>query len=247
MNKPLVSCLCATYAKYPNYGKTVGEAVESFLRQDYESKELIILNDCPQQELYTSAPVRLINLPERCPSMGDKFNLMAEIADGELLMSWDDDDLALPHRISQGVERIGDSHYWNPQRSWYRDANGLYYNHYHGYCHNAGIFRKDALKQAGGYESRTECYDGVMDGRLKKLGPLPPSLTDDPSDWSYIYQWCGQSNFHVSAYPDMDKAYQDYGTKSHVEGRFEVISAWQHDYVEMCRVKAAEWKSGHGK
>src|SRR5438876_11343843 len=46
-----VSCMCATYNRPPNSQWLLEEAIESFLRQDYAEKELLVLNDCAGQEL----------------------------------------------------------------------------------------------------------------------------------------------------------------------------------------------------
>jgi len=70
-----VSCICATYNRSPQHQWLLEEAVESFLRQDYSEKELIILNDCPGQELVCDAPgVVVINIPRRFHSHGEKLN-----------------------------------------------------------------------------------------------------------------------------------------------------------------------------
>jgi cellulose synthase/poly-beta-1,6-N-acetylglucosamine synthase-like glycosyltransferase len=62
----LVSCVCPTYNRPPHYHHLLEEAIESFLRQDYPNKELIVLNDCPGQELICDGPgVRVVNVGER--------------------------------------------------------------------------------------------------------------------------------------------------------------------------------------
>ena len=58
-----VSCFCCTYGR-PD---VLEEAIESFLRQDYEGpKELIVLNDFTQQTLHFEHPeVKIINAEQR--------------------------------------------------------------------------------------------------------------------------------------------------------------------------------------
>ena len=55
-----VSCLCLTYGR----PTLLEEAIESFIRQQWDGpKELIVLNDHPEQELlYQYDEVRIINL-----------------------------------------------------------------------------------------------------------------------------------------------------------------------------------------
>src|SRR5215203_4271785 len=72
---PLVSCICATYNRPPSHQHLIEEAIESFLRQDYPNKELIIVNDAAGQELVCDAPgVRTFNVSERFPNLGEKYN-----------------------------------------------------------------------------------------------------------------------------------------------------------------------------
>ena len=47
----MISCLMPTYNRIPGRQFLIDEALESFLLQDYEDKELIICNDTPGQKL----------------------------------------------------------------------------------------------------------------------------------------------------------------------------------------------------
>jgi hypothetical protein len=117
---PLVSCICPTYNRPPRYQHLLEEAIASFLRQDYPNKELIVINDCPGQELICDEPgVRVVNVAERFPSIGDKLNAAVGLARGELIARWDDDDISLPWRLSLSVERLGDADYFNPRCYWF--------------------------------------------------------------------------------------------------------------------------------
>lgn len=104
LNLPKVSCICPTFARV----YLLEEAIESFLRQDYKGeKELIICNDFYQQELvYEHPEVKIYNLPERCPTLGDKKNQTYSYATGEYMIIWEDDDIFLPGRISRLVNAI---------------------------------------------------------------------------------------------------------------------------------------------
>jgi hypothetical protein len=217
--------------------------VESFLRQDYPNRELLILNDCPKQTLYIqNAPdVRIINLPERLLSLGDKFNFLAGMAEGELLMVWNDDDLSLPWRTKQCVTTIGATPYWNPQRTWYMDKEGLHYKHSHGVCHNAGIYRKDAWQKVEGYPSVSGPQDAIFDSKLKQLGMPPQMLGANPSYWSYIYRW-GVSDVHLTGFANSEEAYKLHGQKPHMPGKFEIVPVWKQDYVALCAEKAKQWE-----
>ncbi len=68
---PAVNCICLTYGR----PEVLEEAIESFLQQDYSGhKELIVLNDYAEQTLIFDHPeVRVINLPRRCRTVGEKM------------------------------------------------------------------------------------------------------------------------------------------------------------------------------
>ena len=236
--RPLVSCVCATYNRPPSHQHLLEEAIESFLRQDYPNKELIILNDCPGQELVCDAPgVRVLNVPERFPSLGDKWNALVRLARGELIAPWDDDDISLPWRLSLSVERLGDADYFNPRSYWYLDNQGLHFDHAVGYAHNASIFTRVALETVGGYPSISLGYDAAIDGAFSRsvrvLDPLKGDRALTRSEWFYVYRW-GVSPVHVSARTD-EGYYREVGMLPVVEGRYRLSPHWQRYYVAETR------------
>src|SRR5437870_2425060 len=101
---PLVSCQCITY------GRTtlLDEAVESFVRQDYVGpKELVILNDYADLTLACDvAGVKVINIPYRFRTIGEKRNACVALGRGDIIFPWDDDDIHLPHRISYSLQQM---------------------------------------------------------------------------------------------------------------------------------------------
>lgn len=113
MKKPLVSCLTATHGRY----KVLCEAVGCFLKQDYENKELIILNNHKIPLVASLPQVRIVNEPKYA-TLGDCRTRLLELADGEYVRTWDDDDLYYPWAISQGVENIRDKVAFKPHVSW---------------------------------------------------------------------------------------------------------------------------------
>jgi ADP-heptose:LPS heptosyltransferase len=86
----------------------VSRAVEYFLRQDYEPKELIVVDDGddPVADLMPADErVRYVRVAEKLP-VGAKRNLACEEARGELVAHWDDDDWHAPHRLRYQVESL---------------------------------------------------------------------------------------------------------------------------------------------
>jgi glycosyltransferase involved in cell wall biosynthesis len=105
------------------------EAISCFLEQDYKDKELIVLNNHPVRLAQPNLPqVRIIN-KSGFPTLGDCRNFLLNMAKGEFVRTWDDDDLYLPWAISQGVEGIltGEAcDAFKPQLSWWSRANLQY-------------------------------------------------------------------------------------------------------------------------
>lgn len=232
---PLVSCICPTFGRPPRRQHLIEEAIQSFLLQDYPNKELIVLNDCPSQELVCDAPgVRIINVSERFPSLGDKRNAGVALARGNLIATWDDDDISLPWRLSLSVAMLGDAGYFNPQVSWLR--NGGVMEEPHGFVvgANLALIRRDALRAVGGYPSVTLGEDQVVDSALRATAPTRGGASSgDPElpmeDWYYIYRW-GESDAHLSgsANPDF---WAEVGKRKVKPGRYELRPHWRVDYV----------------
>jgi glycosyltransferase involved in cell wall biosynthesis len=247
----LVSCLCPTYNRAPNYLHLLSEALESFLRQCLPNgvdAELVILNDTPGQELVCTAPnVRVINTDSRFASLGEKRNFLCGAAQGHLLLVWDDDDISLPKRIAQAVQQSRilttgldrQHHYFNPQRSWWLDRDTLHWQHNHGYCHNASAFTRWAWAQVGGYPSTSGNEDALMDSKLRRAFGVNPAV-ERRQDWFSIYRW-GVSPHHLSgnadgpAHDPHSLHYQRIGQKPIAAGTFNLAPAWNHDYQELCR------------
>lgn len=254
MTLPFISCICPTYARYPERGWLLEEAVESFLRQDYpvDRRELVVMNDCRQQELVCHAPgVRVINCccapyrspgeraagkPGTCymprfPTLGAKYNALVILSRGDLICPWEDDDISLPHRVGLSVERLGDADYFNPKAHFFSCGETFQHEQMTSYAHNASIFRRLAWEKVGGYPHDCK-QDAGMDSRLR--GPRHDlRVIDGPlseKDTFYIYRW-GVSDHHVSAFGDADAAYRQYGEQPIVAGRFAIRPHWREDYA----------------
>lgn len=243
IGQPLVSCICMTYNRAPDHVSLIEEAVESFLRQTYPRKELILINDCPEQELVCDAPgVRVINVPERYPTLGDKHNAAVRFSRGELIAPWDDDDISLPWRLEHSVASLGAADLMNPRRYWFLDGSGLHLDHAMGVGHIASLFRRDAWEAVGGYPAISLGVDAEMDQRLRAWrGNVVDPLTGDPplepEAWFYIYRW-GVSPMHLSANGN-PTLYETIGAQTVASGRFVIRPRWRRDYVAETRAALA--------
>jgi len=98
MNKPLASFVCLTY----NRQTLLNEILYCFLAQDYENKELIILNDNALIDYYYNDPrVKIFNIKNRFVSLGEKRNFSRAITNGEFIFITDDDDIYYSNHISR--------------------------------------------------------------------------------------------------------------------------------------------------
>ena len=97
-NPPLVSCIMPTRDR-PEFAL---QAVRYFQRQDWPATELIIVEDDPSllAGLLPDDP-RITLVPSGTSrSIGSKRNLACELARGEIIAQWDDDDWYGPERLS---------------------------------------------------------------------------------------------------------------------------------------------------
>jgi hypothetical protein len=101
---PLASCIMPTADRRA----FIPQAIRHFLRQNYPNKELIILDD-GADNIADLIPhdnrIRYIRL-DRKLSMGTKHNMACEMASGEIIIHWDDDDWVSPQRISYQVHEL---------------------------------------------------------------------------------------------------------------------------------------------
>jgi glycosyltransferase involved in cell wall biosynthesis len=230
---PLVSCICLTYNRPPHFLHLVEEAIESFLRQTYPRRELIVFNDCAEQELVCNAPgVKIVNSPERIPALGDKHNAAIQQSSGDLIAPWDDDDISLPWRLTLSVERLGSADYFNPRAYWFLDASGYHFDHPVGYAHTASIFTRAAFEAVGGYPSVKHGQDGLLDGVLRQrqhvVDPERGAARLSRGEWFYVYRW-GVSPVHLSSNVDPD-FYTEIGARPVEPGQFLLRPHWRRDY-----------------
>jgi glycosyltransferase involved in cell wall biosynthesis len=80
-------------------------AIAAFLRQTYRQRELVIVDDGPDDALarYVQAlgrpEIRMLRLPDEGATLGELRNRAVDHARGAYVAQWDDDDLADPQRL----------------------------------------------------------------------------------------------------------------------------------------------------
>jgi hypothetical protein len=214
----------------------VDEAVESFLRQDYEEKELIVCNDTPMQRLTCERRgVRVINLPERFASLGEKIRYMIDAAEGDAFCRWDDDDINLPHRLRLSVERLGKGYEWHPKNYVYAPLGSQWkIDARHANVHVSAIFTRACVEKMGGYPVvQSGCEDQAFMRELQGYGIPSQESILSREEIFYIYRWDVGNHLSGVKRPGWDalqEKYEAMGKDKIEEGLFEINPKWQHDY-----------------
>lgn len=190
---PHISAICCTCARVEH----LQEALACFLEQQYDGKkELLILNTWPGQTLVFEHPeVRIINLTERPDTLGQARNLAISKSAGELMVTWDDDDLYLPHHLAT----YGD--YWRPGHGWIHQTRQFFIEAWRitkitDGCLNTFAFTKTAWSRAGGYNRVNVGEDKQIVGKITQEWPgerIP--LADH--EISFLYGW-DNNIYHIS-------------------------------------------------
>jgi glycosyltransferase involved in cell wall biosynthesis len=101
--EPLVSCIMPTRNRRP----FIEQAIWYFLRQDYPTKELLIIDDGdhPIADLVPEdARIRYVRL-DRHQTLAAKRNIACQLSQGEWILHWDDDDWMAADRLSIQVDQ----------------------------------------------------------------------------------------------------------------------------------------------
>jgi glycosyltransferase involved in cell wall biosynthesis/GT2 family glycosyltransferase len=101
---PLVSCVMPTADRRD----LARRAIAYFERQDHPASELVILDDGDDRIADLIPPDSRIRYVagERRLVLGAKRNALCELARGDVVLHWDDDDWAAPHRIRYQLSEL---------------------------------------------------------------------------------------------------------------------------------------------
>jgi glycosyltransferase involved in cell wall biosynthesis len=106
---PLVTCIMPTADRRP----FVGRAIQYFLQQDYEERELIVVDDGADaiRDLIPADDPRVRYMDIRRSNgarrtIGAKRNFACAAAKGQIILHWDDDDWSAPDRITCQVTHL---------------------------------------------------------------------------------------------------------------------------------------------
>ncbi len=237
--------------KITTYGRvsTLEETLFSFLNQtDLEDAECVIVNDyCMQTLVFDHPKVRIINLEEQFPTIGEKENFAVEQCKGDIIAVTDDDDIYLKNHISN-IKK-----YFVPGTNilhW----KGCFYNEPEissivGIGNSGMVYSKKAWWDIGKHPVMNAGGDSVFSVNVHRLGGV---VNAEPADAevSAFYRWSvrGSDNngiYHQSGQgtdtPDRQSIIQRHG--AHIEqlrrekkiptGIINLKPNWKYDYQKM--------------
>lgn len=199
MTAPLkLAAICCTLRRPAE----LANALACFLAQDYpaDRRELIILDDDPNPasgwQSQRGDGWQLIRTTARCPNLGAKHNMLADLAgDADALVIWDDDDIYAPWHLRSCAAALGQCEWSAPSRVWsnygkspsmpgrIEDATGRFHGAWAVTVHGWSIVR-------GWPETDRQTFDQEFGDRLRKTWgrPADPCAHSAPS---YCYRWNG--------------------------------------------------------
>jgi glycosyltransferase involved in cell wall biosynthesis len=233
-----LSALCLTYGR----PYLLEESIESFLRQDYADKEMIIINDLEEQELiYEHPQVKIFNFKERFSSIGSKRNKAVELSSGDILVGWDDDDLYLPwflSRFAKEFELDNKIELVQPNKSWCLSNGNLELtNGWSAYV----AFSRKSFNAVGGYRDFNHGEDVDFLNRLRSyLNPDRHKVASFfKEDTCYIFRWGGTNSYHLSVLgkdSGLEKV-KKFVESTPIVSKIELKPHWNSDYLKMVQDK----------
>jgi len=106
--RPKISVICPTYNRPDKHANLY----QAFAWQNYENKELLVLDDSPTPSSFflqlQDDRVSYYHMPKRL-SIGFKRNYLNEKASGEVIAHFDDDDYYAPTYLAEMINQMGDA------------------------------------------------------------------------------------------------------------------------------------------
>jgi hypothetical protein len=194
-----LAAICITY-KRP---RQLATAIECFLRQDYPPRlrELIVLDDAGQYPNQEGDGWRLISLPVRFRTMGEKRNASAALAShrADAYCVWDDDDVYLPWHMTAAAAALAHADYAIPTLLYIDKRTHLVRKSNKSLFHGAWSFRRAAFERVAGYPFIQSGQDQGLLARFKQAGMRCGDPIQSDSRPSYVYRWHTTHSDHISA------------------------------------------------
>lgn len=197
-----LACLCPTYGR----PRLLEHAIQCFLDQDYPADqcELVILDDAGQYECQEHSgpkPWRVISVPQRFWTLGEKRNAVAALAspDVEGYVCWDDDDIYLPWTLKAHAAALKRASWARPSAIIRERKTGTFeLRPSKGIYHGSWSWTRELFQKVRGYPFMQSGQDQAIGAIFRKLRipeANPLALGFKPY---YIYRWETAKTWHLS-------------------------------------------------
>lgn len=248
-NNYKISCYCPTYGR----PKVLEEAIYSFLMLNYLNKELVIVNDCKEQNLIFDHPqVKIFNYKERFDNFGIKFDTCVQHCTGDYITPWDDDDIYLPWKIEVSFKNMKNGIFHTSRGFAERSLKDLVYDKNVFHCNL--MLEKNIYYELGGYpkENKLTLDMELINKIQKKYGNFSKDIPDE--DLFYIYRWQTSNAVHLSSITtSKNETFQQVteklvlGNPNFVKGDIKLKPYWKYDYTKVSQDYVKNIKSASCK
>lgn len=210
-----IGVCCCTYLR----PELLSYVLWCFEQQTHEDRVMLVADDADQLEERDGDRWEIVRLSNRKPTLGAKRNTVARIllkhAGADAVVSWDDDDLFLPHALEATAAALANAEWSRPSQSCLLAAdNRLWrletFSRAIGRdkaCQCGWGIRREAFEAVGGYDERLSVGEDLdLAQRLEARGTTecdPVTLGYEP--W---YVWGPWRNRHLSELTEDYAAWQ---------------------------------------
>ncbi len=232
-----IAAVCCSF----NRPALLGRMIRCFELQDYEDRELVILDDAGQYGNREGDRWRIVSFDRRFPSLGDKRNAVLRLVspDVDAVACWDDDDVYLPWQLSAAVAALRDAQWAQPRQvlveSHFRrfmrvETFNRRSPHIYGYP-GGWAFRRHIIEGVGGYPPISNGEDADLAERLTAAWcPSADTITDEYPIPGYVFTPPGRGDtYHISAMGEGNVGYDELGQVP-IEPVGELDISWPADY-----------------
>lgn len=224
----MISVLTLTYGRK----KLLEESIYSFLQQNHNKSEMVIINDEINVTYNLNHPnIKIFNLTERFSSISVKLEWGFKQCKHEYIYRLDDDDLLAPNALSLVEQQIND----NPNYEIYRNKKHYYFENNKflsigGNVNTGNVYSKKYLNRINfGDKSFGEDTDITFNFNAK--------IHDSNKSPTMIYRW-GMPTYHVSGMGSITKDKMEKWVEKLIEkneGEVDLFPKFNDDYYKMLK------------
>ena len=162
---------------------------------------MIVLDDAGQYADQQGDGWRIVSLPTRFRTLGEKRNASAALVspDVDAYCIWDDDDIYLPWHISAAAAALAEADYTIPTQLYIDKKGRLECKANQILFHGAWSFRRKAFETVCGYPFIQSGQDQGLLKRFKAANLRRADPIQFDARPSYVYRWFTAHSQHLSA------------------------------------------------